>query len=84
VARGIFGNVLKTRGLLRNLWTAGYLWKKAGGSLQSGRDFPAQDLFPNRKSGGPGPQRVDRVVRPNSIMDQGSADKRARWCLVGA
>jgi hypothetical protein len=40
------------------------------------------NLFSNGKSG-PGPRRVDRAARLESIVGQGSADKRARWCLAG-
>jgi hypothetical protein len=75
---------LNTSGLLENLWTMGYLWKKAGGSLKSGRYFPPQDLFSNRKSDGPGPWRVDSAAQLESIMDRGGADKRARRCPAGA
>jgi hypothetical protein len=40
------------------------------------------DLFSNGKSSGPGPHRVDRVVRLGSTVDRGGADKRARRCLA--
>jgi hypothetical protein len=40
------------------------------------------NLFSNGKSG-PGPRRVDRAARLESIVGQGSADKRAQWCLAG-
>jgi hypothetical protein len=40
------------------------------------------DLFSNGKSGGPGPRRVDRAARLESIMDQGGTDKRARRRLA--
>jgi hypothetical protein len=52
--------------------------------LQNGGDFPARDLFSNEKSGGPGPQRVDRDARLGSTVDRGGVDKGARRCLVGA
>jgi hypothetical protein len=42
------------------------------------------DLFSNGKSGGPGPRRVDRAVRLESIMDRGGVDKMARRLLAGA
>jgi hypothetical protein len=55
----------------------GLIMEKAGGSLQSGRDFPARDLFSDRKSSGPGARRVDRAARIESMVDRGGADKRA-------
>jgi hypothetical protein len=43
--------------------------------LQSGRDFPAQDLFCKEKCSGPGPQAVDQR-RARSMVDQ------APWPVV--
>jgi hypothetical protein len=39
------------------------------GSLQSGGDFPARDLFCKEKCGGPGPQAVDQR-RARSVVDR--------------
>jgi hypothetical protein len=44
--------------------------------------FPAGDLFSNEKSSGLGPRCVDRAAWLKSIVDRGSADKRARRCFV--
>jgi hypothetical protein len=41
------------------------------------------DLFCNEKSGGPGPQRVDRAAWLGSTVDRGGADKTMQWCLAG-
>jgi hypothetical protein len=43
-----------------------------------------QDLFSNRKFGGPCPRRVDQVARIGSTVDRGGTDKRVWQRLAGA
>jgi hypothetical protein len=63
----------------------GLISDKCRGFFAKWRGILARDLFFNSKyHGGPGPRRMDRAARLRSTVDQGDANKRARWCFASA
>jgi hypothetical protein len=82
---GVFLEIfLNTRVPVGILGDCGLISDKCRGFFAKWRGISAGDLFFSRKyHGGPGPRRVDRVVRLESTVDRGGVDKGARWRLAG-
>jgi hypothetical protein len=70
VARGIFGNISKTRGLLKNFVDCGLILDKNRGLFAKWHGIISFELFSNGKRRGLGPRFVDHG-RCCSTVDRG-------------